>query len=152
MPSALCRSLRTQRAVIPHNRSAAFVPVEGALMQWPNRTVVVSGAKNRTCGGADLSSDYLLLRSNHGSQQPRHHWRHCIDDAPGPRWTTSALHVRRATLSLESSFSQAPHVCTHCGILWKIRQAIASASTSRRLCYWLLTTTPQAHHQYTLVT
>ncbi len=76
---------------------------------------------------------------------------HCIDDAPGPRWTTSALHVQRATLSLESSFSQAPHVCTHCGILWKIRQAIASASTSRRLCYWLLTTTPQAHHQYSLL-
>lgn len=42
----------------------------------------------------------------------------CIDDAPGPRWATSALRVQRATLSLESSPSQAPHVGPHCGILW----------------------------------
>lgn len=65
-----------------------------------------------------------------------------IDDAPSPRWTTSALHVQRATLSLESSSSQAPNVYTHFGILWKIKQAIASASTSRQMYYWLLTTTP----------
>lgn len=48
VPAALCRAFRTQRAVIPHNRLAAFVPVEGAVMQWQ---VLISAFGLLSCRG-----------------------------------------------------------------------------------------------------
>ena len=84
VPAALCRAFRTQRAVIPHDRSAAFVPVEGAVMQWQ---VLISCFRFTQLLWAGISTPYTdpctwTFPSHAEHLVPISLGIHCIDDGP----------------------------------------------------------------------